>query len=494
MIENIKDDLIEEKYDSQSGKGFKRIFKNFSFLTSGKIIGDLFTFILFVAISRKFGQEGIGQYSFAVGLSGFVAVFADFGLYYYTIKEVSKHRNSFEHYLQKVFSLRIVQSILILFILFLVVPFLDFSFTTRTIIIIIGIYQIIYSFTDGISAVFIAYEYMNVAGGIEASLKIMTSLSALSIAFLGGDIVETLLALPVFASLQLFMVILLFKKKFGNVKISFSLNSLIDTFRQTVPYGTSNFLSQLYTRTDIVLIGFLLGESLAGIYNVGYRIVFFLLFIPRFASITLLPIISRLFHESMFEFQKMYNKSLNMMIIIALPVSAGLCLIAPDFIELVFGSKFNESSIILRLLSGLFLMTCLSNIMEIFLIASDHQTTRAKCQWIATVVSVLSNLFLILLFGIEGAAIAVMFSSIFLVVLFTLKLKPVIGLPDIKSKVSVSFLGVAIFAVIFSLTHLSIFIIIPGSALIYLGIILLFKSVRENEIHMIIDLARSKNR
>ena len=286
----------------------------------------------------------------------------------------------------------------------------------------------------------------------------------------------------------------MFKKKFGNIKISLSLNSLADTFKHTVPYGMSTFLSQLYARTDIVLIGFLLGESLAGIYNVGYRIVFFLLFIPKFASITLLPIISRLFHESRFEFQKMYNKSLNMMVIIALPVSAGLCLIAPDFIELVFGSKFNESSTILRLLSFLFLITCLNNIMEIFLIASDHQTTRTKSQWIATVVSVLSNIVLIFLFGIEGAAIAVMLSSMFLVVLFAVNLKPIIGLPDIKSKISISFLGVAIFAIIFSLAHISIFIIIPGSALIYLGTIMLFKNVRENEIHMIIDLAKKKNR
>ena len=56
----------------------------------------LFTFILFVLISRKFGQEGIGQYSFAVGLTGFFAVCADFGLYNYSIKEISAQTNSFK--------------------------------------------------------------------------------------------------------------------------------------------------------------------------------------------------------------------------------------------------------------------------------------------------------------------------------------------------------------------------------------------------------------
>ncbi len=178
----------------------------------GKISGDFFTFILFIVLSRKFGQEGIGQYSFAVGLTGFFAVCADFGLYSYTVKEISRHRNSFEAYFQKIFSLRIFQSILVLLILLFAVPFLNFSSMTKTIIIIIGIYQIVYSFIDGISAVFIAHEFMRISAGIEASLKIVTSLSALSIAFLGGSIVASLLALPVFAFIQLFIVYISTKK------------------------------------------------------------------------------------------------------------------------------------------------------------------------------------------------------------------------------------------------------------------------------------------
>ena len=493
MEENNIQTIELEPYDSKSGKGFKKIFKSFSFLTFGKLIGDFFTFILFVVLSRKFGQEGVGQYSFATGLTGFFAICADFGLYSYTVKEISRHRNLFGDYFQKIFSLRIVQSTLVVLILLPLVPLLNFSITTKTIIIIIGIYQIICSFIDGVSAIFIAHELMHISGGIEASLKIITSLSALLIAFLGGDIVSSLLALPLVAIIQLFIVFIILRKKFGKIKILFSSNSLITTFKNAIPFGTSDFLTQLYGRIDVVLIGFLLGESFAGIYNVGYRTIFFLLFIPRFASITLFPIVSKLFNESKFEFQKMYNKSLNMIIIIAVPISAGLCLVAPDFIKLVFSSKFIESANILRLLSSLFLINCLSNIMEIFLMASDHQKTRVKSQWITSCVSVLTNLTLILLYNVEGAAIAVVISSLLLVTLYILKLKPIVGFPDIKSKILISSLGVLIFYSVFSIEHFSIFIIIPGAVILYLGTIMLFKNIRKNELRMILDLTRKKN-
>jgi O-antigen/teichoic acid export membrane protein len=67
-----------------------QIFRNFSFLAIGKTLGDAFTFLLFVVLSQTFGQEGIGQYSFAMALTGFFVVFADFGLYNLSIKGI-KH-------------------------------------------------------------------------------------------------------------------------------------------------------------------------------------------------------------------------------------------------------------------------------------------------------------------------------------------------------------------------------------------------------------------
>ena len=330
-------------------------------------------------------------------MTGFFSVCADFGLYSFTIKEISRHKNSFQSYFQRIYSLRLIQFIVLLTLLLVIIPFLTFSTETKLIIAIIGIYQITYSFIDGLSAVFIAHEYMGTSAIIEASTRIITSLIAISIALLGGNIIVSLIIFPIFSVVQLLIVKKLLMKKFGKVKTLFSFNSLIGTFKQALPFGTSDFLSQLYERIDIVLIGFLLGESAAGLYNVGYRIVFFLVFIPKFASITLFPIVSRLFHDSFFEFQKMFDKSLSMIMIIGLPISAGLWLIAPQFIELIFGPKFIESSVVLKILSGLFLLNCLGNIMGTFLMASDQQTARAKIIWLITCVSILLNLIFFLL-------------------------------------------------------------------------------------------------
>lgn len=489
MEENNFHIAEEEIYNSKNGKGFKKIFKNFSFLTLGKIGGDLFTLVLFIVLSRKFGREGIGEYSFAVALTGIFAVCSDFGLYNYTIKEISKNKDTFKSHFSQVLSLRVVQSVVVYIILLAILSVLSFSVQSKLIIAIIGAYQIVYSFIEGISAVFIAHEHMHISAGIEASLKIITSLAAVSITFMGGGIVISLLALPFLATIQLFIVRLLLIKRIGRTELSFSYNFLKNTFKHAVPYGTSDFLWQLYARIDVVLIGFMLGESLAGVYNVGYRVVFFLFFISKFASIALFPIASRLFHESKHEFRKMYNKSLNMIIMISLPISAGLMLIAPKVIGLVFGQDFDESSIILKILSFLFLTTFLSSIMEIFLMSSDRQVRRAKSQWNATWINMTLNVLLIISYGIVGAAIAVLISSFVLVLFYIFELKAVIGVPNIKSRLGISLLGVmAFYLPLTLLNYTSLFLVIPAAIIIYISVALAFKDVRRTELRMVLSL------
>jgi O-antigen/teichoic acid export membrane protein len=489
-MEDNKKQLPEEAHDFRGGKGLRKIFTNFGMLTFGKIGGDIFTFILFVVLSRKFGQEGVGQYSFAVGLTGFLAVCSDFGLYSYTVKEISKNKESYGRYFQKIFSLRMVQSAIVVLVLIGTVPFFNFSPQTKIIIFLLGCYQIIYSLIDGISAVFIAFEYMHISATIDASLKILTSFCAIMIALLGGSIIASLSVLPIIALLQFIAVRYFLKKKIGESLISFSLPVLKETFLHAFPYGISDLSAQLFGRIDVVLLGFLLSESSAGIYNVGYRVVFFLYFIPKYSSITLFPIASRLYHESKDGFRQMYNRSLNMMIILGLPLSAGLYLIAPDLIGLVFGSTFAESALVLKILSGLFLLHSLSNLIEIFLMTSDHQKARAKCQWIATMFCVVLNFLFILYFKIEGAAVAVLLSYFVLVIMFAVILKPVTGFPDVKSRLAISFTGILIFFTVFSIIKASMFVVIPGSIVLYVATLVSFKSIRENELRMAMHLVR----
>ncbi len=177
----------------------RKIFLNFSFLTIGKILGDLFTFLFFVVLSKTFGEEGIGQYSFAMALTGFFAVFSDFGLYPFTIKEISRRTSLFEDYYGRIFSLRLILSAATFGVLLLVLPFLPFPYETKLIIAVIGAYQVIAKLVEGIEATFVAREDTHLAGLIEASFKATAALAGIAVVMAGGSLAIALATLPAVA-------------------------------------------------------------------------------------------------------------------------------------------------------------------------------------------------------------------------------------------------------------------------------------------------------
>ncbi|MCA9422559.1 MAG: oligosaccharide flippase family protein, partial [Nitrospira sp.] len=226
----------------------KKIFANFNFLAVGKLIGDGFSFLLFIVLSRIFGEEGIGQYSFAIAFSGFFVVFAEFGLYFFSIKELGRTESGALKCFETILSLRLILSSLVFVVLLVVLVFLQFSYETKIIIALIGAHQIIFTLVDGFAAVFVARENALQAGLLESSLKVITSLLGIIIAVSGGKLVIVLTILPLLTCIGLFIVYKMVVSNYGKIRLDFSLANLIRIARKSVPYAHSSFLYPLASR------------------------------------------------------------------------------------------------------------------------------------------------------------------------------------------------------------------------------------------------------
>lgn len=467
----------------------RKIFKNFSSLVMGKVLGDVFTFLFFVVLSRAFGQEGIGAYSFAMALTGFLVVFADFGLGDLSIKEMSRRNESLSEYFGKVLSLRLILAITVFILMVLMLYFFSFPRETIVIIAIIGTYQILYSLVDGFATIFIAQEDMHFAGIIDASFRMVSALSGIVLIKIGCELNIVLYVLPALSIVCLIITYLIAVRKYGKFKLILSLSYLTHTLRDAVPYLLSVLLRRLMTRMDVIFLGFLIGVNAAGVYNVGYRVVFLLFLIPRFIGTTLLPIASRLYGNSQKELIGLYHKSLGFVCLIGLPTAAGIWLVAPDIINLFFGQDFIESTLILRYLAWLILLMFFVPVMGTFLTACDRQVDRTRSQFVAACCNVIGNAILIPTIGIMGAVIATLFSETLLVILLSWHLKGVLGWPKIWARLAMSSVATVAFVSPFLFYRgLSISIVIPVAVLVYVGTLLLFKEIRKNEFLILISV------
>lgn len=470
-----------------------QLFRNFSFLVVGKILGDAFTFLFFVVLSRIFGQEGIGQYSFAMALTGFFAVLADFGFYHLSIKEISRHTMTVGKVYGKIFVLRVGLSCIALILLLLMLFVFPFSSEIQLVIILIGGYQVLYTLVDGFGAIFVAQEEMHFAALLEFSFRSLGTLLGILLAIWSKSLVITIAILPVISLLQVVVAYGFVIKKYGKFSLAVSWGSLMQQIGEALPYVLSEFLRQLGSRVDVILLGLFLGTVASGIYNMAYRIIFLLEFLPYFASIALFPLASKWYINAREDLRRLYHTALQVAILLGLPVAAGLWLIAPQVIGLLFGEGFVESVSILRFLAWLFFLSCLKHLLGIFLTSCDRQANRTQKQWIAAWINVLGNISLIPLFGIRGAAIATLLSEALLVGLCAVELKSIFGIPHIGSRLLISSIATISFCLVFTLFSLSLSVVIPVSIGLYIGILALFKDIRHTEFVLLFSLFKVKS-
>lgn len=469
----------------------RRIIRNAGFLTGGKIAGDLFTFLFFVAITRMFGQEGIGKYSFAMAFTGFFTILL--GLYDFSIKEISQYDGPKEECYGHLFAFRLAVTSFSFAVLSVVVPFLPFPAETKMIILIIGGYQILYKLIGAFLTVYMAYENMNFAAFNDFGLKCTIACVSIAIAYMGGGLVLALGTLPVMTALFLVANYIVVSRKYGRPGLNIRMPEFLRTLKKAFPYYVSAFNFQLTSRVDVLLLGFLLGTDTAGVYNVAFRIVFLFLTFPGLLSITLLPMASRLGLQSRGELSGISNTALNLAILAGLPVSAGLCYIAPQVIALIYGDAFEAAFPVLRLLSWLVLLECLKAVLGVFLVACDRQADRTKAEVIAAVINIAGNLALIPKMGIAGAALATLFSQILLVLMLIRTYARVLGWPHLWVRFVIASSGCMAFYSACNLLGIeSIFLIVPVSVVVYLLIMMSFESIRKGEYRFLVDLVKRR--
>ncbi|MCG6936859.1 MAG: flippase [Gammaproteobacteria bacterium] len=486
-------EIGEDREQHQTVAG--RILRNFGFLTVGKLLGDVLTFLMFVTLSRVYGQEGIGEYSFAMALTSFLMILADYGFTDLSIKHMSRYRERMLEYYSEVLTLRIFLVLIAMLVLYAVAELLVLSERAWQVLILVGVFQILFSVLEGVGSIFIASEKMFFKGVIEFSAKGLSALICILVVSLKGGLAESLVVLPVLTVLHIIVAHIILSARFGRIKIGLTYHRAREILRESTSYASFVFLSQLATRIDVVLIGFMMGAAAAGVYNVAYRVIFLLLFLPYFGAMSILPLASRLFKDSKFDLEILYHNSLNLAVLVGMPIAFGVWLIAPEFITTVFGNEFESSAGLLRMLAVILLFSCLNSLIGVFLTASDRQQVRTRCQWISALVNMVANLALIPLLGLTGAAFAAILSEVLLTALLVTNLYGDFGVPRIGYRAIVAITGVLAFCVPMELLKVhELYILIPVSILVYVGVLLLFRDIRHVEGTMLLTMVRKANK
>jgi O-antigen/teichoic acid export membrane protein len=161
----------------------------------------------------------------------------------------------------------------------------------------------------------------------------------------------------------------------------------------------------------------LIGDVQLGWYSPAYKLTFVFQCIPAAFGAALYPAMSRLFLNEKERLVGIFEKSLHFLMVIAVPISIGIGVLAHSIVTLVYTSTFEPSVISLQILIGAVIVIFMGFPVGALLNACDKQMVNTVNMGISMVVNIILNVILIPRYQHVGASIAALSTLTLLLIL-----------------------------------------------------------------------------
>jgi O-antigen/teichoic acid export membrane protein len=186
-----------------------------------------------------------------------------------------------------------------------------------------------------------------------------------------------------------------FLQKYRAVKLSVNRDLIRSVFRASLPYFLVSIAMVVYHQVDIVILSLLADATTIGWYGTAVRLFGTLLFIPNVFVVALFPALTRSYSGSSTGSNRLAQKSLNLLMLVAIPLGLGMAVLATPIVVLLYGPAFASSGPVLSILGIVLIMTYADMLLGFLLISMDRQKTLAVVMLVMTLATIPLDLFLV---------------------------------------------------------------------------------------------------
>lgn len=481
----------------------QRIAKNTAVLLVAQVASYLLAFFYMMYTARYLGAEGFGILAFALAFTGIFAVFGDLGLRPLTVREVARDKSLASKYLANVSLMKIILVAITFGLIALTINLLGYPEQTIKVVYLLALSVIFQAFTQMFYSIFQAFERMEFQA-IGQMLNAALILGAVILAIKYGFSVIGFASLYVIASsIVLVYSFTMMKLKFSNpapasaAKImEFDWSFWKPTIKEALPFGLTVIFVTIFYWIDTVMLSVMKGNAVVGWYNVAYRMVLALGFIPAAFSFAIYPVMSKFYTTSRNSLRLSYEKYFKCMVIVAVPIGVGTTLLAQRFIALIFGAEYANAIPALQILVWssvfIFINASIARLLE----ATNKQMIITKIVGICAGLNVVLNLILIPRYSLIGASITTVLTEFLCLTLsFIRVLKigyaiPKKELASIIIRVLIPSGLMGIFIVYFD--NLTLLALVPLAALFYFVILYAIRGINKEDINLVRMAVRRK--
>ncbi|PXF61270.1 MAG: flippase [Candidatus Methanogaster sp.] len=467
----------------------QRIAKNTGVLLASQVVSYALGFFFIMYTARYLGAAGFGVLSFALAFTGIFGVFADLGLRQLTVREVARDKSLAGKYLGNIAAMKVILAVVTYGLIALFINLLGYPEQTIKVVYLVALSVVFSAFSGVFYSIFQAYEkmeYQSVGQILSSALMLAGALFAIDRGF---SVVGFASIYFLVSAVVLGYAFAVCAWKFVLPRMAVDLGFWKPTIKKALPFGLTGTFITIYLWIDSVMLSLMRGDEVVGWYNAAYRIVLVLLFIPIAFNSAVFPLMSRFYVSSKDSLKFMFEKYFKYMLMIGLPISVGITLLADRIILLIFGAEYVPSVIVLQILIWVIVLIFARTAFERVLEAANRQIIVTEVFGGCALLNVILNVILIPKYSYIGAAIATLitdFAVFVLIFIWSLKIGYSISnkqLVEVVSKVIAASILMGIFIEYFRDQNL--FILVFTAAIIYFGLISLIKGIDKNDIRLI---------
>lgn len=383
-----------------------RLAKNIGALTISEFVSRGLGFVLSIVLARSLGEAGFGQYAYALALVSVLSIVSNFGLSVFMVRDVARVHGLAGEYLGKAVMVKSIVALLCVLGALSVNLLLGYPWELILVALLLSLSLPFQSLLQSCQSIFQALERMEYIGGLSVARSTLSLLLIVGVLSLGYALPTMMFMQTVSYAAIAGLAFYVLKRQIGPVRLSFPQGELLSFVRGGLPFLYITLVYVLFYRMDVLMLQKMKGEAAVGWYGAAYELVNGFYFIPIILSTALFPVFSRQSSTSLEELRESCGYALKYLLMMAVPLSVGLWILAPEIIPLLYGDRFLLSIGTLQVLSATLCLFFPDEILAYVLTSLDRARELVLINIAGLATNIALNLWLIPVYGHRGAAVA----------------------------------------------------------------------------------------
>lgn len=369
--------------------------------------------VITAILARYLGAADFGVLSVALGVTSILTVFASLGMDPILFKKFSEPGCIAGDLLSRSVTLRLFVSFFVINVCLILLIFFDSRLIAIVSILSIGL---IFDSFLGLKDYCLAIMKNNVfalSTFLSSSCQLLLCYCAVTY---DASIYWVSL---IYVSSKFLQVFLLYKFLNSNIQFSIDVNGSLELLKESVPMLAASLLGVVYSVHDQFIIAYLLGDSEAGIYVVGMKIIFAVIILPTLVSNVFYPGLVKQYRHSRAEYREQLSALYSIFFLLGMAVTVFFLILADPIIFLLFGPEFKDSIDIMKTFSVVMIFAFFQSLNNKVLILEGLQHYIYKRISLGLFISSGLSFFLVPALGVIGAVYAKLVAELVIVISYS---------------------------------------------------------------------------